>query len=204
MNGQIWRRTRRAAEVASSSPPNSSARTPTGHGQEHSAQRQAGSLSGCRVLLAEDNAVNLLLATGYWKSTGWMCEGGRRPGRGGSLEEWRFRPGVDGRRMPVSMAARQAGKSGSWSGHGARTPDPRLHRQRDDGRRSSLFGRGMDGYVAKPIRIEELLAAVGTALAAGTQKHSFLAGVAGSQSIRVFRQQCHGRHSLHSVPHLIP
>ncbi len=125
------------------------------------------SLEGLRVLLAEDNAVNLMLATRLLQKHGMKVvevEDGRS-----AVEAWRqgsFDLVLMDVQMPV-MDGYQAAREirGLERQKGAHTPILACTANALQGDEDLCLAAGMDGYVAKPIRIEELLRAMELVLA---------------------------------------
>ena len=116
-----------------------------------------------RVLLAEDNAVNRMLAIGLLKKRGaeiTVAENGRE-----AVEAWRpgafdvvlmdmQMPEMDGMDAMREIRARES------SGDLPRTPIIALTARAMAGDREECMAAGADDYVSKPIRVAELFRAI--------------------------------------------
>ena len=166
MGGRIWLesepRTRldvlfhRARCSVRPAAPAEPAPTPVAAGAE---RRHAGAL---RILLAEDNDVNQLLAVRLLEQAGHRVTiAANGPRRVAALERDALRPGADGRadagdgRLRGDRAHPRAGAR-----TGRAPADHRADRQRHGRRRGALPAAGMDGYVSKPIDVQQLLAEI--------------------------------------------
>jgi signal transduction histidine kinase/DNA-binding response OmpR family regulator len=123
-----------------------------------------------RILLAEDNPVNQKLATVLLEQRGWEVVA--VPSGARAVEAWENAsfdlilmdvqmPDVDGfeatRRIRASEAARSQGNGGERP---ARAPIIAMTAHALKGDRERCLSAGMDDYVTKPIRRDELYAAV--------------------------------------------
>ncbi|MBI2828179.1 MAG: response regulator, partial [Acidobacteria bacterium] len=123
---------------------------------------RVGERSGLRVLLAEDNAVNQLLAIHLLEAAGHQVELARdgleavalyRTGSFDLICMDLQMPGMDGLEATAAIRRIEAQRSG-------RVPIIALTAHAMQGDRERCLQASMDGYVSKPIRREELMAEI--------------------------------------------
>ena len=138
--------------------------------------------TGARVLLAEDNEVNQLIAVEVLSKRGFACEvanTGRKAveaALGGGFDLVLMdchMPEMDG--FQATAAIRQ---SEALKGNGDRIPIVALTANALKGDRERCLAAGMDGYVSKPIYPTKLLAAIDAALAGRKSGESQAAPIA--------------------------
>ncbi len=138
--------------------------TPLDHAEgdtEAGAEEEAISITGLNILLAEDNPVNRKLAIALLEKLGHrvrVAEDGEQavaaftPGRFDLILMDMMMPGMDGMSAITHIHELEAG-----AGHGSpRTPIIAITAHAMQGDMERILAGGADGYVAKPIRFDEL------------------------------------------------
>jgi CheY-like chemotaxis protein len=128
----------------------------------------AACLRGLRFLLAEDNAVNLMVATRLLEKRGATvvpAEDGRAAVE--ALRTGDFDVVLMDVQMPVMDGYEATRRIRDMErGSGGHTPILACTANAMKGDDELCFAAGMDGYISKPIRVEELVAKIGDVLTA--------------------------------------
>jgi signal transduction histidine kinase/DNA-binding response OmpR family regulator len=156
-----------ALQAAAQAPP------PSGRDEEVKQQRFSQSLAGLRILLAEDNAINQRLAVQFLEKRGCqvtVAGNGKIAVEAVRKEEFSLvlmdaeMPEMDG--LQATAAIRQ------WEQEtGGHIPIVAMTASAMEGDRERCLNAGMDGYIAKPIRLTEFQAVV-ESFAHGASAHS--------------------------------